>query len=114
MENCIFCKIAKGEIKGDVVFQNDNVVAFRDLNPQAPVHILVIPTKHITTLNDLTPAHNDLVSELIRTATKLASDEGIAEKGYRLVWNCNAEGGQSVYHIHLHLLGGRPMAWPPG
>lgn len=114
MENCIFCKIASGEIKGDIVFQNESVVAFRDLSPQAPVHILVIPRKHIATLNELAPADDSLVSKIVRTATELADKEGLAEKGYRLVLNCNEQGGQSVFHIHLHLLGGRHMGWPPG
>ncbi|MCA9740902.1 MAG: histidine triad nucleotide-binding protein [Deferribacteres bacterium] len=114
MENCIFCKIASGEIKGDIVFQNESVVAFRDLSPQAPVHILVIPRKHIATLNELAPADDNLVSKMVRTATELADKEGLAEKGYRLVLNCNEQGGQSVFHIHLHLLGGRHMGWPPG
>lgn len=114
MSNCLFCKIIAGEIKGDIVFENDSVVAFRDINPQAPVHILVVPRKHIATLNDLTASDSDVIRDVILTATQLAATENLTEPGYRLVWNCNREGGQSVFHIHLHLLGGRRMGWPPG
>jgi histidine triad (HIT) family protein len=114
MSNCIFCKIAAGEIKGDLVYQDEQVVAFRDLNPQAPVHALVIPRRHIATTNDLGDQEADLVGRLVLAAKQVAQREGIAERGYRIVLNCNAEAGQSVFHIHLHLLGGRPMDWPPG
>jgi histidine triad (HIT) family protein len=114
MADCLFCKMVSGEIKPDIVFENDEVLAFRDVNPQAPMHVLVIPKTHISTVNDLTPEHTGLVGRMYLAAQKIAADEGVAEPGYRLVMNCNSEAGQSVYHIHLHVLGGRPMAWPPG
>ena len=114
MADCLFCKMIAGEIKPDIVFEDDEVLAFRDVNPQAPMHVLVIPKTHISTVNDLTPEHTGLVGRLYLAAQKIAADEGVAEPGYRLVMNCNSEAGQSVYHIHLHVLGGRPMAWPPG
>ncbi len=114
MSDCIFCKIAAGEIPAEKVYEDDQVVGFRDLNPQAPVHLLLIPRRHIATLNDLSEADEALVGHLCRVAAKVAADEGLAERGYRTVMNCNAEGGQTVFHIHLHLLGGRQMTWPPG
>jgi histidine triad (HIT) family protein len=114
MSECLFCKFVSGEITPNIVYQDDEVLAFRDINPQAPTHILIIPKRHIPTLNDLTPDDAELVGKLYLTAKKLAEDEGIDEPGYRTVMNCNEEAGQSVFHIHLHLLGGRPMAWPPG
>ena len=114
MSECIFCKIAKGEIPAEKVYENDQVLAFRDLNPQAPVHILVIPRRHIATLNDLDEGDADLMGRLYLAAKRIAADEGIAESGYRTVINCNAGAGQTVFHVHLHLLGGRPMGWPPG
>ena len=112
MTNCLFCKMVSGEIKPDAVFEDDNVLAFRDINPQAPVHILVIPKRHIATLNDLDDA--ELSGQLLQTAVNLAKQEGLSEDGYRTVFNCNKNGGQAVYHLHLHLLGGRQMSWPPG
>jgi histidine triad (HIT) family protein len=114
MSDCIFCKIAGGEIPAEKVFENDVVVGFRDLNPQAPVHVLVIPKKHISTLNDLTTEDQPIVGAMFKAAAEIAADEGFAESGYRTVINCNEAGGQTVFHIHLHLLGGRPMRWPPG
>ena len=114
MADCIFCKIIAGEMKGDMVYENDHVVAFRDINPQAPVHILVVPKQHIATLNDLTEADGHIISEVVFAAKHLAQKEGVAEQGYRLVWNCNRGAGQTVFHIHLHLLGGRIFNWPPG
>ncbi len=114
MTNCLFCKIVEKEIPSDIVFENDNILAFRDINPQAPTHILIIPKVHIPTLNDLTENHQKLIGEMLLTAQNLAEKEGIAKKGYRTVFNCNNDGGQEVYHIHLHLLGGRKMTWPPG
>lgn len=114
MKDCLFCKMANGEIKPDMVYENAAVMAFRDINPQAPVHVLVVPKKHITTLNDLQPEHDVLVGELYLTAKTVAERLGIADGGYRTVMNCNEDGGQTVFHIHLHLLGGRRMAWPPG
>ncbi|MFP4081019.1 MAG: histidine triad nucleotide-binding protein [Ectothiorhodospira sp.] len=114
MTDCIFCRIAQGEIPADKVYEDDQVVAFRDLNPQAPVHILVIPKRHVATLNDLPEEDTTLVGRLQQVAVQLARQEGIAEEGYRTVINCNPAGGQSVYHLHLHLMGGRQMAWPAG
>lgn len=114
MNDCIFCKIANGTIPATLVHDSERIVAFRDLNPQAPHHLLVIPKRHIATINDLTPTDAALTGELIEVARQAAAELGIAEQGYRLVFNCNADGGQSVYHIHLHLIGGRSMRWPPG
>ena len=114
MADCLFCKMVSGEIAPDIVFENEDVLAFRDVNPQAPLHVLVIPKTHIATVNDLTPEDAALVGKLYLAAQQIAADEGVAEPGYRMVMNCNPEAGQSVYHIHLHVLGGRPMNWPPG
>jgi len=114
MTNCIFCKIASGEIPSDVVYQDEHVVGFRDLNPQAPTHVLVVPRRHIATLNDLTEADAGVVARMYLAAKSIAEADGIAERGYRTVFNCNAEAGQSVFHLHLHVLGGRVMEWPPG
>lgn len=114
MTDCIFCKIAEGKIPAEVVYRDDHVVAFRDLNPQAPTHVLVIPRRHLSTLNDLTDADAHLVGRLYLAAKRVAEQDGIAERGYRTVVNCNAEAGQSVFHVHLHVLGGRAMRWPPG
>ncbi len=112
MAECLFCKIASGEIKATIVAQDDAFVAFRDLNPQAPTHILVIPRAHVATLNEATDA--GLLGRLLMHARDLARVEGLAERGYRVVINTNAEAGQSVFHLHAHLLGGRAMRWPPG
>lgn len=114
MNDCIFCKIAAGDIPADKVFEDDAVVAFRDLNPQAPSHVLVIPRRHIATLNDVGAGDEATVGRLYRAAREIAAAEGYAEAGYRTVMNCNEAGGQTVFHIHLHLLGGRMMHWPPG
>ena len=114
MDNCIFCKIVAGEIPADKVYEDDHVVAFRDLNPQAPTHILVIPRRHIATLNDLVPAEEGVMGQMFGAVRDIAAEEGLAEAGYRTVVNCNEAGGQTVFHIHLHLLGGRMMHWPPG
>ncbi len=114
MSNCLFCKMVAGEIKPAIVHEDEDILAFRDINPQAPTHILVIPKRHIATINDLQPADAELVGRLFLVAQKLAHDEGIAESGYRTVFNCNRDAGQEVFHIHLHLLGGRRMSWPPG
>jgi histidine triad (HIT) family protein len=114
MSDCLFCKMVSGEIKPDVVFEDDAVLAFRDLNPQAPTHVLVVPKQHIATTNDLDETTADVVGKMYLAAKQVADDEGIAGPGYRTVINCNPGAGQSVYHIHLHLLGGRPMGWPPG
>ncbi len=112
MTDCLFCKMANGEIKPDIVYEDDTVLAFRDINPQAPVHILIIPKRHIATLNDLDDV--ELAGTLLVTASNIARQENLAADGYRTVFNCNKQGGQEVYHIHLHLLGGRQMTWPPG
>ena len=114
MADCLFCGIVSGKIPGDMVYQDAEVAAFRDVNPQAPVHILVVPVQHIATVNDVEAEHHALLGKMVSVAKSLAQQEGIAEDGYRLVLNCNAAGGQSVFHIHLHLLGGRQMQWPPG
>lgn len=114
MSDCLFCKMVAGDIQPDTVYEDERVLAFRDINPQAPTHILVIPKQHIATTNDLTGDDSGLIGELYLAAKTIAEQEGIADRGYRTVINCNAEAGQSVYHIHLHLLGGRPMSWPPG
>jgi histidine triad (HIT) family protein len=112
MTQCLFCKMVGGIIKPDVVFEDDIVLAFKDINPQAPVHILIIPKVHVATLNDLDDTL--LAGQLLQTAAKLAKQEGLSDDGYRTVFNCNKKGGQEVYHLHLHLLGGRQMTWPPG
>ncbi|MCU7851930.1 MAG: histidine triad nucleotide-binding protein [Candidatus Thiodiazotropha sp. (ex Monitilora ramsayi)] len=114
MSDCLFCKFVSGEIKPDTVYEDDEVLAFRDINPQAPTHILVIPKHHIATLNDLQQNDDALIGKLYLAAQKIAKQEGIDEAGYRTVINCNEQAGQAVFHIHLHLLGGRSMAWPPG
>ena len=114
MSDCLFCKFVSGEIKPNIVFEDDEVLAFRDVNPQAPTHILVIPKRHISTLNEIRPNDTELIGKLYLAAQQVAKEEGIAEPGYRTLINCNAEAGQTVFHIHLHLLGGRPMGWPPG
>ncbi|GIX22062.1 MAG: histidine triad nucleotide-binding protein [Gammaproteobacteria bacterium] len=113
-DKTIFAKIIDGEIPADKVYEDEQVLAFKDVNPQAPIHILIIPKKPIRTVNDLEEADAPLVGRLFLVAKQLAARLGVAENGYRLVMNCNADGGQSVYHIHLHLLAGRRFAWPPG
>ncbi|HET7587472.1 MAG TPA: histidine triad nucleotide-binding protein [Gammaproteobacteria bacterium] len=112
--DCLFCKIAAGEMNADIVFQDDDVVAFRDINPQASTHILIVPRRHVPTINDLVDEDAPLMGRLSMVARDLAAKEGIAEDGYRVVMNCNEGAGQTVWHIHLHLIGGRPMGWPPG
>ena len=114
MTDCLFCKIIAGDIKGAIVYQDNDLIAIQDINPQAPLHALIMPRQHIATLNDLTPANDGLVGSMFRAAATLAKEKGYAERGYRTVFNCNSEAGQSVFHIHLHLLAGRPMRWPPG
>ncbi len=112
--DCLFCKIVAGEIPVEFVYESDTVVAFRDISPQAPTHVLVIPRKHIATINDITPEDEAVIGHMYTAAKEIAAAEGIAEDGYRAVMNCNEGAGQSVFHIHLHVLGGRPMTWPPG
>ena len=114
MAGCLFCRIVAGEVPANLVHQDDRLVAFRDINPQAPLHVLVIPRRHVATLNDLSEADDDLVGEMVRRAAVIARDEGLGERGYRTVFNCHADAGQTVFHIHLHVLGGRALGWPPG
>jgi len=114
MADCLFCKIVAGEIKARIVVETDDVLAFRDIDPKAPVHVLVIPKQHIASINDIQPEHAGLVGQLYLAAKAVAESEGIAETGYRTVINCGADGGQLIPHIHLHVLGGRQMTWPPG
>ncbi|MCS7088077.1 MAG: histidine triad nucleotide-binding protein [Thermoflexales bacterium] len=113
-EDTIFARIVRGEVPARIVYRDDEVTAFHDIAPAAPTHILIVPNKTIPTLNDATPADEALLGKLLLTAQRLAREFGIAESGYRLVINCNRDGGQSVYHLHVHLLGGRKMTWPPG
>ncbi len=112
--SCLFCKIAAGEIPATLVYQDDTLVAFKDINPQAPLHVLVIPRRHVATLNDLSAGDDALVGSMQRAAAAIAKEHGYAERGFRTVMNCNAEAGQTVFHIHLHLLAGRGLVWPPG
>ena len=112
--DCLFCKIGSKEIASDLVYEDERVVAFKDISPQAPTHIILIPIDHISTLNDLSESHEALLGHMTVVASQIAKDQGIAEDGYRLVLNCNNHGGQSVYHIHMHIVGGRQMSWPPG
>ncbi len=112
--DCLFCKIAGGDIPASIVFEDDRLVAFNDINPQAPTHVLVVPRRHISTINELAPDDDDLVGEMVRRAAAIASSLGHSARGYRAVLNCNADAGQTVFHIHLHLLAGRPLGWPPG
>ena len=114
MQDCLFCKIIAGEIPGTILYKDDQVVVLKDINPQAPLHALVVSRRHIATLNDVTQADDALVGEMIRRAAAVAKEHGYAERGYRTVFNCNAEAGQTVFHIHLHVLGGRRFTWPPG
>ncbi len=112
--SCLFCKIVAGEIPAKRVYEDEIVVAFEDINPQAPVHVLVIPKRHVATLNDLQASDDQLVGTLVRRAAAIAGERGLAAGGYRTVFNCNSDAGQTVFHIHLHLLGGRRLTWPPG
>jgi histidine triad (HIT) family protein len=114
VSDCLFCKIATGKIPSQTVFEDDDLVAFEDINPHAPVHVLVIPRRHIRTLNDLTPEDDVLMGRLVRAAARVAKDRRVADSGYRTVLNCNAHAGQSVWHVHMHVLGGRSLHWPPG
>jgi histidine triad (HIT) family protein len=114
MNDTIFSKIVRHEIPADIVYEDDDVVGFRDTNPQAPVHVLFIPREPLATLNDATPAQAPLLGKLLLAAAAYAKQEGFAEKGYRTVINCNEDGGQTVFHIHVHLLAGRRLHWPPG
>lgn len=114
MSDCLFCKIIAGEIPGHLVHEDKDLVAFKDINPQAPLHVLIVPRRHIATLNDLSAVDDALVGQMFRRAAALAEQHGYAERGYRTVLNCNRDAGQTVFHIHLHLLAGRSFGWPPG
>ena len=114
MSDCLFCKIRDGEIPANIVYENEDVLAFEDVNPQAPVHVLIIPRKHIATVNEIAPDDAGLIGRMVLAAQAIAAERGIAEDGYRLVVNCNEKAGQTVFHLHLHLLAGRNMTWPPG
>jgi histidine triad (HIT) family protein len=114
MSDCLFCKIAAKQVPARIVHEDDEVVAFEDINPQAPVHLLVIPRLHVATMNDLGPEHDALAGRLYRVAASLMTARGLAERGWRAVMNANAEAGQTVFHLHLHALGGRQLTWPPG
>jgi histidine triad (HIT) family protein len=114
MSDCLFCQIVAGKIPAKIVHQDQDTVAFTDINPQAPFHVLVVPREHIPTMNDLTREHDQMVGKLFRVAASLARERGVAESGWRAVMNANADAGQTVFHIHLHVLGARAMSWPPG
>jgi histidine triad (HIT) family protein len=114
MSDCLFCRIIAGEIPGSLVHEEQDIVAFKDIKPQAPLHLLIVPRRHIATLNDLAPADDALIGAMVRRAAVLAKQHGYAEPGYRTVLNCNRDAGQTVFHIHLHLLAGRGLGWPPG
>ena len=111
--DCLFCKIINKEIPADIIYEDEHVIAFNDISPQAPTHALIIPRKHIATLNDVQAEDEALVGHMVKAAATIAEQLGFDENGYRTVFNCNPHGGQTVYHIHLHLLGGKPMGWPP-
>lgn len=113
-DDCLFCKMVQGEIKPDTLYEDDHVLAFRDINPQAPVHFLVVPKQHIATLNDLEEKHAELIGRMYLAAKIIAKEQGIADGGYRSLINCNSDAGQTVWHVHLHVLGGRTLTWPPG
>lgn len=114
MSECLFCNIVNRDIHASIVFENERVLAFNDINPQAPTHVLIVPKQHIVSLNDLTANEDEIVGELVRCAAVIAKQRGIAAGGFRTVFNTNRDAGQTVFHIHLHLLGGRAMHWPPG
>lgn len=113
-QNCLFCRILAGEIPASKVYEDDHLFAFRDVNPQSPTHVLLIPKKHISSLNEVSAEDHAVLGHLVRIAPQIARQEGIADSGFRVVINTGADAGQSVRHIHLHVMGGRPMAWPPG
>jgi histidine triad (HIT) family protein len=114
MSDCLFCKIREGEIPADIIFENDDVLAFNDVNPQAPVHLLIIPKKHISTVNDMTDDDQLIMGKLFSAAKAIAKQKGVSDDGYRLVVNCNEKAGQTVFHIHMHMLADRVLTWPPG
>ncbi len=114
MSDCLFCKIRKSEIPADIIFENDDVLAFNDVNPQAPVHLLIIPKKHISTVNDMVDDDQLIMGKLFSAAKAIAKQKGVSDDGYRLVVNCNEKAGQTVFHIHMHMLADRALSWPPG
>ncbi|MGH9313117.1 MAG: histidine triad nucleotide-binding protein [Vicinamibacterales bacterium] len=114
MTDCLFCKIIDGQIPATLIHQDDRLIVFKDVNPQAALHVLIVPRRHIATLNDLQASDDGLVGEMVRRAAAIAAGHGYDARGYRTVFNCNADAGQTVWHIHLHLLAGRRLAWPPG
>jgi histidine triad (HIT) family protein len=114
MGDCLFCKIIERKIPSSIVYEDDRVFAFNDIDPQAPTHVLIVPKRHIPTLNDIGVGDEHIIGELVRRAAAIAKEWGFAETGYRTLFNTNRGAGQSVFHIHLHLLGGRPLGWPPG
>lgn len=114
MSDCLFCRIARHEIPSKAVYEDEHLIVIEDVNPQAPLHVLVIPKTHISSLNELTPGHDALIGEMTRRAAAVARERGFADRGFRTVFNTNHEAGQTVFHIHLHVLAGRSLAWPPG
>ncbi|HET9554602.1 MAG TPA: histidine triad nucleotide-binding protein [Anaeromyxobacteraceae bacterium] len=114
MADCLFCKIVEGKIPAKIVHQDADSVAFEDINPQAPLHVLVVPRRHVPTMNDLHAEHDEVVGKLFRVAASIAKERGFSESGWRAVMNANADAGQTVFHVHLHVLGGRQFGWPPG
>ncbi len=112
--DCLFCKIIAGDIPADIIYESDTAIAFRDINPRAPTHVLIVPREHIATINDINPEQEATVGSLFSAARAIAAQEGLSDDGYRAVMNCNAAAGQTVFHLHLHLLGGRILGWPPG
>jgi len=114
MPDCLFCKIIERKIPSSIVYEDDRIFAFNDIDPQAPTHVLIVPKRHIPTLNDISVEDEQIIGELVRRAAAIAKDKGFSETGYRTLFNTNRGAGQSVFHIHLHLLGGRPLHWPPG
>jgi histidine triad (HIT) family protein len=114
MSDCLFCRIVRKEIPASVIYEDDDVLVFNDINPQAPLHALVVPKRHIATLNDLSSGDDAIVGLMVRRAAAIAREKGYADRGFRTVFNTNADAGQTVFHIHLHVLGGRGLSWPPG
>ena len=114
MSDCLFCRIIAHEIPATIVYEDDRILAFNDINPQGPTHVLVVPKRHIASLNDLEAADDQIVGEVVRRAAAIAKERGVSANGFRVVFNTNRDAGQTVFHIHLHLIGGRSLAWPPG